>query len=291
MAIDREEIDKLHEEAKRVRKNFRYIIQDLKRSPENIDLLRQREHLKKRYDQIQTMLTDAREARDALLDDEPEGQEVPQIDMSIFEPKPYEVPVAVVVQQRTASARTGGSPLTFKNVRIAITAALLLVLVPFFYLYFMRNMRFYEVPTRSMEPTLQAGDRIIAVEPSQYARGDIVVLNDPQAPGDYLVKRLVAFAGDSIEVVNGALLINNQPIDEPYIRERMEYIFGPVTVSNEEVYLLGDNRNESDDSHIWQSGRPLSELRGRVHFIYSPSSRRSSLDNQRARFHDVKSPD
>ncbi|HRI87652.1 MAG TPA: signal peptidase I [Candidatus Hydrogenedentes bacterium] len=291
MPIDRDEIEKLHAEAKRIRKNFRYIQKDLQRSPENIDLLRQRELLKKRYEQILTILSDAREAEGMLTADVADEPEVPQVDMSIFEPKPFEVPASVYVKPSTQTGSALGAWITVKNLRILVAVIVLLFLIPFYYLYFMREMRFYEVPTRSMEPTLQVGDRIVASTPQSYERGDVVVLTDPQNPGDYLVKRLVALGGDTVEVANGTLFINNQPITEPYIKEPINYSFGPTTVPYEEIFLLGDNRNESDDSHIWQEGRVLSDLRGRVSWIYSPSERGGGIVDYQIAFSDVKSPE
>lgn len=141
-----------------------------------------------------------------------------------------------------------------------------------------------------MEPTLLAGDRIVAIRPSQYTRGDIVVLNDPDSPGDYLVKRLVAFGDDVVEVANGTLLVNNQPIVEPYLKEPMTYTFGPYTVRPGDVFVLGDNRNNSHDSHVWQTGRPETELQGRVYWVYAPAGRRGGLDDHTSAFADVITP-
>jgi len=291
MAVDREEIEKLHAEAKRIRKNFRYIHQDLKRSPENIDLLRQRDSLKKRYGQIQTLLDEARAAGKAVPD-EPEVDSDPQaVDMSIFEPKPFEIPAAVHIKQRgAASGGSGGTRFTVKDICTIVSVVILILVVPFFYLYFVKGMRFYEVPTQSMEPTLMPGDRIVTVRPSVYERGDVVVLPDPNAPGDFLVKRLVALGGDTVEIANGSLFVNGQPINEPYVTKAATEGYAPIKIEEGHVYLLGDNRNNSEDSRAWGTGKALSELVGRVDYVYSPASRRGALPDRSAVFADVSTP-
>ena len=291
MALDRADIEKLLAEAKRIRKNFRYIHQDLKRAPENVDLLRQRDHLKKRYTQIQAQLHEARAAGDAVPEEKADEAEGLAVDMSIFEPKPFEIPAAVNVKGRAAAApRSGGERVSAKDIRTIVSVVLLVLVVPFFYLYFVMGMRFYEVPTSSMEPTLVPGDRIVAVRPSSYVRGDVVVLPDPKSPGDFLVKRLVAFAGDTVEIANGNLFVNGQPVTETYTNAPAREAFGPVTVPSGEVFLLGDNRNNSEDSRAWGPGKPLDQLRGRVRLIYSPSSRRGAVADASAAFTEVPAP-
>jgi signal peptidase I len=290
MPVDREELEKLHAEAKRIRKNFRYILEDLKRSPENIDLLRQRDSLRKRYDQIQSLLDEARAAKEAGPA-EPIDEPFDEVDMSIFEPKPFEIPAAVHIAQRGPVAGPSRGPwFSQKDFRMMVSAVLLILLAPFFYLYFVKGLRFYEVPSRSMEPTLLPGDRLVAVQPSVYQRGDVVVLPDSSAPGDYLVKRLVAFGGDTVEISNGSLFVNGQPITEPYVTEAAKESFGQITVSPGEVYLLGDNRNNSEDSRVWENGKQFSELAGRVIWIYAPSNRRGALPVQTEAFEDAQRP-
>ncbi|MCC6155611.1 MAG: signal peptidase I, partial [Candidatus Hydrogenedentes bacterium] len=288
MAVSRDDIEKLHAEAKRIRKNFKYLQGDLKRLPENIDLLRQRDNLKKRYNEIQALLDQARAAGVRVpeeREDKPDGQSV---DMSIFEPKPFEIPAAVHIKQRGAvsSERTR---ITFKDIRTIVSVVLLFFLLPFFYLYFVKNMRFYEVPTESMKSTLLPGDRIVASQPGQYARGDVVVLPDPNDPGHYLVKRLVAFEGDTVEITNGNLLINGHPIAEKYATAAEDNL-SPYEVPDGAVYLLGDNRNNSEDSRAWQEDVSQTELRGRVLAIYSPAARRGWLPDASVAFSEVPAP-
>ena len=290
MALDREEIEKLRAEAKRIRRNFRYILQDLKRSPENIDLLRQRDHLKKRYEEILRVFSEARAAGKEVPQEREDDSDGEAIDMSIFEPKPFEIPAAVNINRPAAvTAGPGRSMLTAKNIRTIVSVSILIVIVPFFYLYFVKGMRFYEVPSASMEPTLMPGDRIIAIQPSRYDRGDVVVFPDPQSPGDFLVKRVVAFGGDTVEIANGSLIVNGRPIHEPYLKEPMEGTVALTTVADGDAYLLGDNRNQSDDSRV-RGTTLIAELAGRVWSIYAPSGRRGALADHAQSYADVPAP-
>lgn len=288
MAVSREDIEKLHAEAKRIRKNFRYLQDDLKRLPENIDLLRQRDNLKKRYNEIQALLNQARAAGAAVPVERDDDSDGPAVDMSIFEPKPFEIPAAVHIKQR-GNATGERVRFTFKDIRMIVSVVILVFLLPFFYLYFVKNMRFYEVPTESMKSTLLPGDRIVASQPGSYQRGDVVVLPDPNNPGDYLVKRLVAFGGDKVEITNGNLLINGHPIAENYATPAEDNL-SPYTVPEGAVYLLGDNRNNSEDSRAWQEDVPQSALQGRVLAIYSPAERRGWLTDQSEVFTEVPAP-
>jgi signal peptidase I len=127
-----------------------------------------------------------------------------------------------------------------------------------------------------MQPTLHPHDRIVSVAESAYKRGQVVVLKDPERHGEYLVKRIVALPGDRVEVFNGQLMINGRAVREPYIRETIEYQLPPEQVAPNEAFVLGDNRNESDDSHLWRHGVRLADIQGAVRFIYSPGERRGT---------------
>ncbi len=117
------------------------------------------------------------------------------------------------------------------------------------------------IPTGSMEPTLQVNDRLV-VEKISYRlnspeRGDIVVfwppeeLIPPGQPRNAFIKRVVGLPGDQVEVLDGQVLINNEPIDERYIKAPPNYQWGPETVPADSYIVFGDNRNNSVDSHAW----------------------------------------
>lgn len=148
------------------------------------------------------------------------------------------------------------------------------------YLFAYRQMRFFTVPTKSMTPTLMPQDYLLTLKHNGYRKGDVVVLDDPANPGDYLVKRIVAIGGDSVSVEGGALILNGSYASEPYLVERMTYRMPAVTVPEESVFVLGDNRNNSEDSHTWvEQGNgiepyiPVEKIIGRVHYIYLPFGR------------------
>ena len=119
------------------------------------------------------------------------------------------------------------------------------------------------IPSGSMLPTLQLQDRILVekIRPhlsQPLPRGSIVVFHAPQAlveagydPKAALIKRVVGTPGDRIAVRNGELWRNGEPVAEPWRAEAIGYSFGPVTVPEGNLLVLGDNRNASLDSHLW----------------------------------------
>ena len=147
------------------------------------------------------------------------------------------------------------------------------------YFFAYRRMQFFRVPSASMEPTLLIGDQIITLKEPQYARGDIVVLTDPEDTKSFIVKRIAAVAGDTVFVTGGTLYVNGAYVSEPYTAEPPNYLMQPYTVPEGRIFLLGDNRNNSDDSHLWdEKGRPVGDIAGKVRFIYYPYGRAGMLD-------------
>jgi signal peptidase I len=152
--------------------------------------------------------------------------------------------------------------------------SIILCSIVLMYLGFGRGIRFFLVPSVSMEPTLRTSDYIVTLKDRQYRRGDIVVLTDPKDNDAYLVKRIVGVAGDTVEIdPGGALLINGKYASEPYIKEPMEFRFPSMKVEAGHVFVMGDNRNDSEDSVTWEETVPVARLIGRVRFIYSPVGR------------------
>ncbi len=161
------------------------------------------------------------------------------------------------------------------------------------YLGFVRGMRFFAVPSDSMDPTLHRGDYLLTLNAGEYQRGDIVVMRDPVVDRGNLVKRIIGVGGDTIAIQAGALFVNGKYASEPYIKEPMVYeVFPPVTVPEGRVFVLGDNRNDSEDSSYWANakGNPdipaelradptvsVKDIIGRVRYIYLPWSRRGPV--------------
>ena len=124
----------------------------------------------------------------------------------------------------------------------------------------------------SMQPNLYRGDRMITEKISyrfhQPRRGDVVIVDQP---GDEvtLVKRVVAVAGETVEVRGGHTFINGQPVDEPWVRDFGGPGYGPQLVPEDHVFVLGDNRPVSRDSRAI-GPVPIDWVRGRVVLVYWP---------------------
>ena len=130
-----------------------------------------------------------------------------------------------------------------------------------------------------MLPTLRVNDFILVNEFlydfAQPSRGEIVVFHPPPAyTGDKsdIIKRVVGVEGDTVEVREGQLLLNGVTIQENFILEPMAGTFGPERVRKAHVFVMGDNRNDSNDSrYIGQI--PLKNLVGRAEVVFFPLSR------------------
>lgn len=114
----------------------------------------------------------------------------------------------------------------------------------------------FYIPSGSMEPTLMIGDRIIVSKVTYLLRepepGDIVVFKFPLDPSRNFVKRLIAVGGDTIEIKDSVLYINGKPTPENYLPQGLRFQdYGPQTVPAGHYFMMGDNRNNSDDSRVW----------------------------------------
>lgn len=143
------------------------------------------------------------------------------------------------------------------------------------------------IPSESMLPTLEIGDRLlvdkIVFKFRELEQTDIVVFAPPPeaqrgAGDDDLIKRIVGLPGDTVEVKEGRVFVNKKPLDEPYIAERLNYAYGPVAVPEGYLFVMGDNRNYSFDSHAW-GFLPLENLKGRAFFRFWPLDRFGLIDD------------
>lgn len=120
----------------------------------------------------------------------------------------------------------------------------------------------FVVPSGSMRPTILEGDHLLGTK-FHYRfwppkRGDVVVFRPPpealrltDSHVERYVKRVIAVAGDEVEVRRGQVLVNGKALDEPYVAEPPHYVARTMTVPPGHLFVLGDNRNESLDSHRW----------------------------------------
>jgi signal peptidase I len=144
------------------------------------------------------------------------------------------------------------------------------------------------IPSSSMEPTLQINDRLIIEKISYHLydpkRGDVVVFNPTDALKaknfkDAFIKRIIGLPGDTIKISNGIVYVNGDKLSEDYIAQKPDYEFGPVKVPEGQYLVLGDNRNNSYDSHYW-GFVPKEKFVGRAFVRFWPFTRLGVLDDQ-----------
>ncbi len=154
----------------------------------------------------------------------------------------------------------------------------------------------FKVEGSSMEPTLHTGQYLLvnkaaytsleldfldrvpglallgrpSVEPFGSPKpGDVVVFRYPKDPQKDFIKRIIAGPGDTVQVKNSQIWVNGRLLDEPYIQERPGYTVPLQTVPPENFFVLGDNRNNSSDSHVWGLV-PRENIIGKAWVIYWP---------------------
>lgn len=134
----------------------------------------------------------------------------------------------------------------------------------------------------SMKPTLQPGEFLlvnrVAYKIGEPAIGDIVVFHAPGPSDIDYIKRIIALPGDEVRVADGTVYVNDQSLYEPYIADSPNYS-GSWTVPPGQYFVLGDNRNNSSDSHLW-GFIPKEDIVGRALLIYWPLSEFTLLRNQ-----------
>jgi signal peptidase I len=160
------------------------------------------------------------------------------------------------------------------TVLIALTLALIIRV-------FIAEPRY--IPSESMFPTLEIGDRLV-VEKLAYKfhspdRGDIIVFQPPTKlqilgyeKNQAFIKRAIAKGGDTVAVQDGVVYVNDIPLSEEYIAAPPEYNLIPITVPEKQLFVMGDNRNNSNDSHVW-GFLPTENIIGHAVFRFWPLER------------------
>jgi signal peptidase I len=136
----------------------------------------------------------------------------------------------------------------------------------------------YRIPTESMVPTLEVGDRVLAskfiyriFEPE---RGDIVVFDSVDEDDQTLIKRVVGVAEDEVQVQGGVLYVNDEAQEEPYLNDADQFrsYYGPTVVPEGHIFVMGDNRGNSADSRVF-GPLPLENLKGEAFMRFWPVSK------------------
>jgi signal peptidase I len=142
---------------------------------------------------------------------------------------------------------------TVKTIIREILETVILTVIIFFLIQtVVRNFR---VVGTSMEPNLHNSQYLIVDKISyrlgEPQRGDVIVFEPPNKPGEDYVKRVIGMSGDLVEIKGGHVFVNNEPLNEPYVVHPGSYSMSPRRVGSDELFVLGDNRNSSSDSRSW----------------------------------------
>lgn len=146
-------------------------------------------------------------------------------------------------------------------------------------LLFVFVFRMIGVSGGSMKNTLYTGDRLILLNAAfcDFKQGDIVVINAYNSElSDTIIKRIIAVGGQTVDIdfEEGIVYVDGEALDEPYIKEKTYYFEGvqfPLTLAEDEVFVMGDNRNKSDDSRNPKLGPvKVDYIQGKAFFLLVP---------------------
>jgi signal peptidase I len=173
----------------------------------------------------------------------------------------------------------------WENVQIALVALVLALLIR----GFVAEPRF--IPSSSMVPTLRIGDRLIVEKLSYHQHEphfrDIVVFQPPDLllkqgykADQAFIKRVIGLPGQTVEVKQGKVFVDGKALSEPYIAAPPTYVMKPITVTPGNVFVMGDNRNNSNDSHVWGL-LPQANIIGRAWERFFPFDRLGNVYKSR----------
>lgn len=160
-------------------------------------------------------------------------------------------------------------------ISIVIAVALAMIIRTFI-------IELYMVDGPSMRPTLASGERLVVnkfiYRFQQPVKGDIVVFRYPRDPSRDFIKRVIATAGDTIEIKDGQVHVNGQMLHETYILEKSRGSYPLSVVPDGTIFVMGDNRNNSEDSRFADVGFvPLNMLKGKALVVFWPLGDRRVL--------------
>ncbi len=140
----------------------------------------------------------------------------------------------------------------------------------------------FRIPSESMVPTLEIGDRLFVnkfiYRFTDPERGDVIVFKSVEGGEEDLIKRVVAVPGDTVEVRDGMLYVNGQPQAGSYVNREFpdRSYYGPTTVPEGHVFVMGDNRANSRDSRFF-GPVPYENIEGEAFLLFWPPDRIGTL--------------
>ena len=184
-------------------------------------------------------------------------------------------PVQVQVRQQKKKGSVLGS---FTEFVIVVAVAIALA-------WFITNfvVKPYEIPSESMEDTIMTGDRVLSERISYLgtspAQGDIVTFTDVEDSSRVLIKRVIAVAGQQVDLKDGSVYVDGSKLDEPYTDDKQSLplasghdVSYPYTVPEGYIWVMGDNRTNSSDSRYF-GAVPIANVTGHAFFRYWPLER------------------
>ena len=140
----------------------------------------------------------------------------------------------------------------------------------------------YVVDGPSMRPTLESEERLVVnkfiyrFRPPE--KGEVLVFQYPRDPSRDFIKRVIATPGDTIEIREGRVLVNDQLLTEDYILENTRSEYPKSTVPEGRIFVMGDNRNNSEDSRFADVGFvPYDLIKGKALLVFWPISQYKTL--------------
>lgn len=180
-----------------------------------------------------------------------------------------------------AAEQKPGIVRSFLNLIIMVVAVIVLALLFKAFLF-----GAYQIPSGSMEDTIEIGDMVFSQKVSYYFHdpepGDIVTFEDPNNEERTLIKRCIATEGQVVDLIDGKVSIDGQVQNEPYTDEKPSYelalseIQFPYTVPEDCIWVMGDNRTNSADSRAF-GAIPIDSVTGKASLIYWPIKHFGSL--------------
>jgi signal peptidase I len=226
--------------------------------------------------------TEPTDRSDALAGDSegedhlPSASPDPTVESTVTDSQPFDDSIEALRESaRQSGERADAARAFWKELPVLIVVALVVAVLIKTFL-----VQAFFIPSGSMRDTLEVGDRVmvnkLAYRFGEPARGDVIVFDSPlveqgggenllgavfrnigealglSTPESALIKRVIAVGGDTLEIDGNQMLINGTVIDEPYLTRNVRMSdYGPIDVPADHVFVMGDNRNQSEDSRVF----------------------------------------